>query len=215
MHTHLYADKCIYFCVELCVSDQMLLLAELSPYFSDPETEPTDCCDHIHRALLRMGRTAPCFTRKTSAIPVTHSLILFKEILTCFHPPLSRVGGSISRWPSTASRSLNSPLCAETHTIILCSCKAGENASVICIPPLLLFACHSKRWEGVEQIDLIFFCGTYWWVQWDIFVWACFFGSGPGNLAMKALSLNICSATEQRWNGFDAAWLQIIMLDYC
>lgn len=28
-------------------------------------------------------------------------------------------------------------------------------------------------------------------------------------------SLNICSATEQRWSGFCAAWLQTIMTDYC
>lgn len=72
MHTHWHADIYIYWCVELCVSDQVLLLAEFSPCFLDTQTEPTDW------ALHRMGRTAPRFTRKTSAIHVTHSLILFK-----------------------------------------------------------------------------------------------------------------------------------------
>lgn len=140
MHTHTYINKycCMckntFICVYVCIHIYTLICAFIFvwSYVCLIRCCFWQNCPHIFQTQKLspptvviiypghyldgwMGRTAPCFTRKTSAIPVTHSLILFKEILTCFHPPLSRVGGSISRWPSTASRSLNSPLCWNSH----------------------------------------------------------------------------------------------------
>lgn len=69
----------IYLYIQVCVSDQMFLLAEFSPSCLDTETEPRGCSDRTPWAvLLRMGRTALLFTKQTSAIQVTHNLILLK-----------------------------------------------------------------------------------------------------------------------------------------